>query len=326
LTYNGISEKLNRVRDDIGFVDQEDNMLGTMTVYEAVVFSALLRLPEAMPLDQKVARVLRVLKDLRIQHIADSYIGSIGHRGISGGEKRRVMVAMELVKIPKVLFLDEPTSGLDSFNASLLVDCLRDLAAHHKTNIVLTIHQPRSNIFHNFDRLLVLNKGEITYFGLTKNIEGYLESIGKPVPHDYNTADFLIDILFARQVPEPLRHLLDGSPKPVGRGRSSLLTPTSSSRDAGTSPRVVSVEIEMASSRGSSLESEERQLDNSKREGLAAADEVSVEFSATLGATLTSSPADRAISELDAENFYAKKFSASPEMEALLDDVKNALR
>lgn len=80
MSYNGISVKTDRIKDEIGFVDQEDNMLGTMTVYEAVLFSAVLRLPEPMPLETKVARVLRVLKELRIQHIADSYIGSMGHR------------------------------------------------------------------------------------------------------------------------------------------------------------------------------------------------------------------------------------------------------
>lgn len=80
VSYNGVSGNTDRVKDEIGFVDQEDNMLGTMTVYEAVLFSAVLRLPEPMPLETKIARVLRVLKELRIQHIADSYIGSMGHR------------------------------------------------------------------------------------------------------------------------------------------------------------------------------------------------------------------------------------------------------
>lgn len=98
-------------REAIGFVDQEDNLMGTLTVFESVLFSAFLRLPDGMPMADKAARVMQVLRDLRIAHVADSFIGIKGRRGISGGEKRRVVVAMELVKVPKVLFLDEPTSG-----------------------------------------------------------------------------------------------------------------------------------------------------------------------------------------------------------------------
>ena len=145
-------------REAIGFVDQEDNLMGTLTVYEAVLFSAFLRLPDKIPMQEKAARVMQVLADLRIQHVADSFIGIKGRRGISGGEKRRVVVACELVKVPSILFLDEPTSGLDSFNAALLVDCMRDLATRNKTNVVMTIHQPRSNVYTSFDKNLVLNQ------------------------------------------------------------------------------------------------------------------------------------------------------------------------
>jgi len=100
-----------RVRESVGFVDQEDNLMGTLTVFESVLFSAFLRLPDGMSMEGKTKRVLAVLQELRISHIADSVIGIKGRRGISGGEKRRVVVAMEMVKVPAILFLDEPTSG-----------------------------------------------------------------------------------------------------------------------------------------------------------------------------------------------------------------------
>lgn len=83
-------------------------------------------------------------------------------------------------------------TGLDSFNAALLVDCLKELATHNGTNIVMTIHQPRSNVFTGFDRNLVLNQGEVTYFGHTKKVASYFASIGHAIPADYNPADFLI--------------------------------------------------------------------------------------------------------------------------------------
>lgn len=96
-----------------------------------------------------------------------------------------------------------PPPGLDSYNAALLVDCLRDLAFRHRTNVVMTIHQPRSNVFTGFDRNLVLNQGEVTYFGTTKEVAAYFASIGHAIPRDYNPADFLIDVLFLECAASP---------------------------------------------------------------------------------------------------------------------------
>lgn len=94
-----------------GFVDQEDTLLSTLTVYEAVLYSALLRLPREMSHQAKVYRTLETMNELGILGIKDSRIGESGKRSISGGEKRRVSIACELVTGPSILFLDEPTSG-----------------------------------------------------------------------------------------------------------------------------------------------------------------------------------------------------------------------
>ena len=99
----------------VGFVDQEDTLLSTLTVYEAVLFSALLRLPREMSRPAKVFRTLETMNELGILGIKDARIGESGKRSISGGERRRVSIACELVTGPSILFLDEPTSGeLDS--------------------------------------------------------------------------------------------------------------------------------------------------------------------------------------------------------------------
>jgi ABC-type lipoprotein export system ATPase subunit len=95
----------------VGYVDQEDTLLPTLTVYEAVLYSALLRLPRDMSHQAKVFRTLETMNELGILGIKDSRIGESGKRSISGGEKRRVSIACELVTGPSVLFLDEPTSG-----------------------------------------------------------------------------------------------------------------------------------------------------------------------------------------------------------------------
>lgn len=113
---NGDDLPDSQYRRIIGFVDQEDTLMSTLTVYETVLYSAMLRLPRAMSSEAKRIRTLETMDELGIMAIRDSRIGESGHRSISGGEKRRVSIACELVTSPSILFLDEPTSGLDSYN------------------------------------------------------------------------------------------------------------------------------------------------------------------------------------------------------------------
>jgi ABC-type multidrug transport system ATPase subunit len=92
----------------VGFVDQEDTLMSSLTVYETVLYSALLRLPKNMSVAAKKYRVLETMEELGILGIKDMRIGNEGERGISGGEKRRVTIACELVTSPSILFMDEP--------------------------------------------------------------------------------------------------------------------------------------------------------------------------------------------------------------------------
>ncbi|EJD49551.1 hypothetical protein AURDEDRAFT_112425 [Auricularia subglabra TFB-10046 SS5] len=177
----------------VGYVDQEDTLMSTLTVYETVFYSALLRLPREMSTEAKRFRTLETLNELGILHIRDSRIGEAGKRSISGGEKRRVSIACELVTSPSILFLDEPTSGLDAFNAYNVVECLHKLARDYHRTVVFTIHQPRSNIVSLFDRLIVLAKGRLVYAGDMKDCHGYFANIGYPCPPGFNIADYLID-------------------------------------------------------------------------------------------------------------------------------------
>ena len=95
------------------YVTQEDNLIGTLTVRESISFSAQLRLPDRMGAHEKVAIVERVMTEMGLQECADTPVGNWHLRGISGGEKRRVSIAIEILMRPRLLFLDEPTSGLD---------------------------------------------------------------------------------------------------------------------------------------------------------------------------------------------------------------------
>lgn len=180
----------------IGFVDQDDYLLPTLTVYETVLNSALLRLPRTMSFEAKQSRVYQVLEELRIMDIKDRIVGNDFERGISGGEKRRVSIACELVTSPLVLFLDEPTSGLDANNANNVVECLVRLSRNYNRTLVMSIHQPRSNIFYRFDKLVLLSRGELVYSGEALRVTEFLKNNGYKCPSNYNIADYLIDITF----------------------------------------------------------------------------------------------------------------------------------
>jgi ABC-type multidrug transport system ATPase subunit len=183
-------------RSVIGFVDQEDTMLPTLTVHETILNSALLRLPRDMGIHAKEQRVYEVEKQLGIHGIKDQIIGSEegNGRGVSGGEKRRVSIACELVTSPSILFLDEPTSGLDAYNAFNVIECLVTLAKTYNRTVVFTIHQPRSNIVALFDHLVLLAKGKTVYSGEFSKCQEYFQNLGYDCPPGFNIADYLVDL------------------------------------------------------------------------------------------------------------------------------------
>ena len=194
-------------RSVIGFVDQEDTMLPTLTVHETILDSALLRLPKEMSRASKEQKVEDVEKQLGIYHIRHQTIGSEegSGRGISGGEKRRVGIACELVTSPSILFLDEPTSGLDAFNAFNVVECLVNLVKNYNRTVIFTIHQPRSNIVALFDQLILLAKGRTVYSGPFSSCQPYFNNIGYSCPPGFNIADYLVDLtMHAGTVHQPI--------------------------------------------------------------------------------------------------------------------------
>ena len=203
---NGEKVPDDEYRSVIGFVDQDDTMLSTLTVHETILTSALLRLPRDMSISMKEQRVYEVEKQLGIHHIKDQLIGSEegNGRGISGGEKRRVGIACELVTSPSILFLDEPTSGLDAFNAFNVVECLVNLAKDYNRTVIFTIHQPRSNIVALFDHLVLLAKGRTVYSGPFSSCQHYFNRIGYPCPPGFNIADYLVDLTMHAETAQPL--------------------------------------------------------------------------------------------------------------------------
>ncbi|KAI8586885.1 hypothetical protein BDZ88DRAFT_267648 [Geranomyces variabilis] len=196
---NGRTMSKGRYKRLVGFVDQDDILMETLTVRETLMFSAKMRLPESMAHAAKQARVQEVMDVLGLTHIADSRIGGVmTKRGISGGEKRRVSIGVELVTNPAVLYLDEPTSGLDSHNAHSVVRTITDLAHRSGKTIVFTIHQPRSDVYAMFDDVCVLTAGRVMYFGAADTMEQHFTAQGSPCPRSYNIADWVLDLAVAQ--------------------------------------------------------------------------------------------------------------------------------
>jgi len=144
-----------------------------------------------LPLSAKHALVEETLVELGIAHIADQRIGDDDTRGISGGERRRVSIATELVTMPRLLFLDEPTSGLDSHNALTIMRKLKQLATDHSRTIICSVHQPRALIFALFDRIVLLSKGRVVYSGPRAEVATFFHAHGYDCPADLLSADWL---------------------------------------------------------------------------------------------------------------------------------------
>merc|ERR1719352_667932 len=125
----------------------------------------------------------------------DTRAGNEITRGLSSGNKRRLSVALALVKQPNILFLDEPTSGVDSASAVRMMSFLRTVAATQNVAVVCTIHQPPASVFAGFDNTMVLSMGRVAYFGKAKKMGAYLAGVGFPPAPDTNPAEFILDLV-----------------------------------------------------------------------------------------------------------------------------------
>ncbi|KAH6636204.1 hypothetical protein F5144DRAFT_487549 [Chaetomium tenue] len=172
------------------FVEQDDSLVGALTVRETLTFTARLSSPSSGTSSRqaRAARVEGLIDAFGLRAQADTLVGTALRGGISGGQKRRLGVACQLVGegegvLPRVLVLDEPTSGLDS------------LAGGEVLIVIASIHQPSTATFNLFDKVLLMSHGKTHYFGPVKDVAGHYESIGYPMPIHVNPAEFLLEMV-----------------------------------------------------------------------------------------------------------------------------------
>ncbi|RLN00490.1 ABC transporter G family member 16-like [Panicum miliaceum] len=200
VTLNGEPLHGRRLRAISAYVMQDDLLYPMLTVRETLLFAAEFRLPRALPQDRKRARVDALIDQLGLSRAADTIIGDEGHRGVSGGERRRVSIGTDIIHDPILLFLDEPTSGLDSASAFMVVQVLRRIAQSGSV-VIMTIHQPSARILGILDRLLLLSRGRTVYAGTPAGLKPFFAEFGAPIPDNENPAEFALDTIreFERQ-------------------------------------------------------------------------------------------------------------------------------
>ncbi|XP_020114176.1 ABC transporter G family member 15-like isoform X2 [Ananas comosus] len=176
----------------VAYVTQENVLLGTLTVRETITYSALLRLPSSMSKEEVRRAVEGTIEELGLEDCADRPIGNWHLRGISGGEKKRLSIALEILTRPRLLFLDEPTSGLDSASAFFVIQTLKQMALDGNKTVISSVHQPSSEVFALFDDLFLLSGGETVYFGEAKQATKFFAEAGFPCPSRRNPSDHFL--------------------------------------------------------------------------------------------------------------------------------------
>ena len=190
VTLDGVSidPSSRQVKRKIAFVEQHDTLLSTATPQEALMFSAKLRLKSDLSNEAISLLVDCMLQELHLDQVQNTLTGNL-----SGGEKRRLSLGIELVVRPSILFCDEITSGLDSHNATSVMNLLKKVAECGAT-VLVTLHQPNSKIFNMLDALYLMKQGQCIYHGPVAKVAGYFENRGFSMPIAYGTADWILEV------------------------------------------------------------------------------------------------------------------------------------
>ncbi|KAF1952088.1 hypothetical protein CC80DRAFT_423394 [Byssothecium circinans] len=191
---NGRSKDMTKYKKLIGYVPQDDIVIPELTVRENILHSARVRLPMTWRDNDIQAYVDSLISCIGLSHVQHSLVGDATRPVISGGQRKRVSIGMELAAAPMCIFLDEPTSGLDATSASSIMRLLKAISKLGVTTITI-IHQPREQIFAGFDNIMLLGNGSMIYAGSTSSASTYFTSLGFDFPTRENPADIIMDII-----------------------------------------------------------------------------------------------------------------------------------
>ncbi|XP_034826794.1 ATP-binding cassette subfamily G member 4 [Maniola hyperantus] len=185
---NGRGRIMKRFKKMSCYIQQDDRLQGLLTVGENMELAADLKLPTKLDKYEKGEVIEDILTNLGLYE----HMNTRGAQ-LSGGQRKRLSIALELINNPLIMFLDEPTTGLDSSSCTQVVQLCRSLA-HQGRTIVCTVHQPSASLFALFDHVYVLAAGNCLYQGTTRNLVPYLEQAGVPCPIYHNPADYIIEL------------------------------------------------------------------------------------------------------------------------------------
>jgi len=191
--FNGRTQSHMQIKSFTNYVMAHDKLHAYLTVDETLHIAAKLKLPELTNLE-RAESVENVVREMGLQRCRQTYVGGEWRKGISTGEMKRVSIAIELLDNPQLLLLDEPTSGLDSSLALEVMQVLVNLARAGRT-VIITIHQPRSQVFSMIDSVVLVNRGRVVYNGPPDAVRPQFQSWGYPCPLDWNPADFIMDLI-----------------------------------------------------------------------------------------------------------------------------------
>ncbi|KAL5721108.1 ABC transporter G member 20 [Ranunculus cassubicifolius] len=194
ISLNGESPHPGLLKTISTYVMQDDVLFPMLTVEETLMYSAEFRLPHSLSKSKKKARVQALIDQLGLRTAAKTVIGDEGHRGVSGGEKRRVSIGIGIIHNPVVMFLDEPTSGLDSTSAFMVVKVLQRIAQNGSI-VVMSIHQPSYRILGLLGGLIFLSQGHTVYNGSLANLPYFLDKFGHPLPENVSHTEFALDLI-----------------------------------------------------------------------------------------------------------------------------------
>ncbi|RKP36647.1 P-loop containing nucleoside triphosphate hydrolase protein [Dimargaris cristalligena] len=194
--YKGVKRDPRLFKKQVAYVEQDDLLYPELTVKETIQYAATMKLPSRdFSAESKARRVNDVIEWLRLTETTDTMIGDSMARGVSGGERKRTAIGVELVTDPGFLFLDEATSGLDSNSALHVCEVVKSLCRARHIGVLMTIHQPSAKIFNLFDKVILLCKGDVVYAGPVAESVDYFARLGYVCAQHENPADFFLDLI-----------------------------------------------------------------------------------------------------------------------------------